>query len=441
MKIAVIGGAGVRTPLLVSGLTASDLPIDEIALYDIDQARLSIIGPVAEQMARAGAWHGRVRLCRSLAEAVAWADFVFTSIRVGGIERRSRDEAIAQQRGIVGQETVGPAGFAMAARTIPPMVRYARQIADAAPRAWIVNFTNPVGIVTEAMRSVSDRVIGICDTPTELFDAVGRALDLDPSRCRFDYFGLNHLGWLREVYSSGEPQLHRLWNDAGRLQGIYKMPLFDSGSLRHLKLLPTEYVYYYDQPRRAFDNVRLAGRSRGQVIEELNRALFDSLAEPEANAAGGHDRVARYRSYLSLRSGTYMQIESGASDPNLTAPQSTLGGYDRIAVSVVRAIHFNTRDIIPLSVLNRGTIPDLLDGDVVEVPCVVDANGAHALHVGPVPDRVRPLLERVKEYERLTVGAALAQSLDGARAALAANPLVPDRAAADALVDALAPLW
>jgi len=156
---------------------------------------------------------------------------------------------------------------------------------------------------------------------------------------------------------------------------------------------------------------------------------------------GAYDRVARYRSYLSLRSGTYMQIESGASDPNLSPPPSELGGYDRIAASVVRAIHFNTRDIIPLSVVNRGTIADLLDSDVVEVPCVVDANGARALHVGHVPDRVRPLLQRVKEYERLTVGAALAQSLDAARAALAANPLVPDQAAADALVDDLAPLW
>src|SRR5262249_11052209 len=176
MKIAVMGGGGVRPPLLVSGLAASDLPIDEIALYDIDQTRLSIIGGVAERMAGSGRWRGRVTCCRSFAEAVAWADFVFTSIRVGGNERRVRDEATAQWHGIVGQETVGPAGFAMAARTIPPMVRYAREIADAAPRAWIINFTNPVGMVTEAMRTASERVVGICDTPTELFAATANAL-------------------------------------------------------------------------------------------------------------------------------------------------------------------------------------------------------------------------------------------------------------------------
>jgi 6-phospho-beta-glucosidase len=441
MKIAVIGGAGVRTPLLVSGLTASDLPIAEIALFDLDQTRLSIIGPVAERMACADGWRGRVRLCRSFAEAVAWTDFVFTSIRVGGIERRIRDEATAQRHGIVGQETIGPAGFAMAARTIPQMVRYAQQIADAAPRAWIINFTNPVGMVTEAMRTASDRVIGICDTPTGLFEAVAHALGLDPARCYFDYFGLNHLGWLREVYSGGAAQLHRLWNDASRLQAIYKMPLFDSASLRGSRLLPTEYVYYYDQPTRAFDNVQRAGRSRGQVIDELNRALFDALAAPETDAGERYDRLARYKTYLWLRSGSYMQIESGAFDPNMPSSVSAPGGYDKIATSVVRAIHFNTHDVIPLSVVNSGNLSDLRDGDVVEVPCVVSANGARALHVGRVPDRVRPLLQQVKEYERLTVRAALAQSLDGAREALAANPLVSSRAAADALVADLLPLW
>ena len=146
MKIAVIGGAGVRTPLLVGGLTGSDLPIENIALYDIDQVRLSAIGAVAARMAS----KGRVTLCTSLPECVAWADFVFTSIRVGGIEQRIHDEGVAQRHGIVGQETVGPAGFAMAMRTIPAMVQYARAIADSAPRSWIINFTNPVGMVTAA---------------------------------------------------------------------------------------------------------------------------------------------------------------------------------------------------------------------------------------------------------------------------------------------------
>ena len=430
MKIAVVGGGGVRTPLLVAGLTASDLPIDEIALYDIDDARLRVIGGVAAKMAS----RGRVAPCASLDACVSGADFVFTSIRVGGIERRARDEAVAQRHGIAGQETVGPAGFAMAARTIPEMVRYAREIARAAPRAWIVNFTNPVGMVTEAMRSETDRAIGICDTPTDLFEHIAHALGLRPDRCYFDYFGLNHLGWVREAYADGAPQLERLWRAPERLRTIYKVPLFDAEALSELKLLPTEYVYYYDQPQRAFENVRRAGRTRGQTIAELTGVLFDALSNPAA------DHVAVYRSYLWTRSAGYMEIESGGES---TAPAFTpeLGGYDRIALAVVRAIHVDANAILPLSVVNRGALPDLDDGDVVEVPCVVNANGARPIQVGRVPDRVRPLLQQVKEYERLTVRAARERSLDAARAALAANPLVRGRDEADRLIADLMPLW
>jgi 6-phospho-beta-glucosidase len=431
VKVAVIGGAGVRTPLLVGGLTESDLPIEQIALYDVDQARLATIGMVAQRMAA----KGRVTLCGSVAECIASADVVFTSIRVGGIAQRIHDEAVAQRHGIVGQETVGPAGFAMAMRTIPPMVEYARQIAAAAPKAWIVNFTNPVGMVIEAMRTVSDRVIGICDTPTELFEEVARALGLASEQCRFDYFGLNHLGWLREVYSDGEPQLHRLWGNAELLRSVYKVPLFDTVSLRALRLLPTEYVYYYDQPARAFDNVRRAGRSRGQAIAELTDGLFEALRVP------GAEVLPIYTTYLETRSASYMQIEAGAYAPSKPSPSTGLSGYDRIALGVLRAIHFNSSTIIPLSVANRGNLPLLQSADVVEVPCVVNANGATPLHVGAVPDTIAPLLARVKDYERLAVAAALARSLDGARDALARNPLVADEAIAARLIDDLSPLW
>ena len=452
MKIAVIGGAGVRTPLLINGLTHSDLPIDRIALYDDDHERLSIIGRVAELMAarpatlrepqgrpeqgRGATGSGRrVELCASVADCVSGADFVFTSIRVGGMAQRIHDEAAAQRHGIVGQETVGPAGFAMAARTIPHMVRYAREIDRVAPSAWIINFTNPVGMVTEAMRTASRRVIGICDTPTELFEDVARALGLRSEECHFDYFGLNHLGWLREVYCGGVPQFHRLWRDPERLRAIYRVPLFDPSFLQELKLLPTEYVYYYDQPARAFENVRRAGQSRGQVIESLTTSLFEALKAP------GVDSIKVYNAYLAARSAGYMQIESGSASPMTLPPPSGLAGYDRIALAVIRAVHFNLNAVIPLSVANHGNIPDLLEDDVVEVPCVVNANGARPMHAGAAPGRVRALLMNVKEYERRTVRAALAQSSDGARDALTANPLVPDAATADRLLADLSPLW
>ena len=426
MKIAVIGGAGVRTPLLVNGLARSDLPIEEIALYDVDAPRLAAIAPLAASYSRA------VRACDDARACVAGAAFVFLSIRVGGIAARARDEAIAVEHGVVGQETVGPAGFAMAMRTIPHAVAYAQLVADAAPTAWIVNFTNPVGIVTQAILDAAGaRAIGICDTPTELFEDAAHALDLETSQCFFDYFGLNHLGWLREVYCGGEPQLDRLWSDPARLRGLYRMPLFDVERLRALRLLPTEYLFYYYEPGRALANMRNAGRTRGAAVAELNDRLFRDLA-----VAGADARLV-YDGYLAERSAGYMQLEAGAPAP--PSPWAALTGYDRIALSVVRAIHGDANAVIPLNVRNRGAIRDLCDEDVVEVPCLVNANGARPLAFGVAPPQARDLLVRVKEYERLTIEAAASRADADAVRALAHNPLVDDQSFAQRLVAALQP--
>jgi 6-phospho-beta-glucosidase len=420
MKLAVIGGASVRTPLLVRGLCSSDLPIAEVALYDSDRQRLPAIAALAREYAGAAA----VNACASLAEAVEGADFVFTSIRAGGIEARARDEAAALARGLVGQETVGPAGFAMAMRNIPPLIACAREVERRAPRAWMVNFSNPVGIVTQALRNeTAARVIGICDTPTELFERAAHALGLPAEKCDFDYFGLNHLGWLREVRHRGEPQLHRLWDDPARLASIHRGPLFEPGALARLRLLPSEYVFYYDRPALAVENMRRAGASRGEVIRRLNADLFDTLAR------GVGPKRKAYEGYLAARDGGYMQIESGAAAPKPPAAGAT--GYDRIALSVLRAIHRNEGTVLPLSVSNRGNIPDLEDDDVVEVPCRIDGNGPRPLHVGRVPEAVRGLLARVKEYERLTARAAVSRDRDAAAHALSRNPLVPAPAVAD----------
>lgn len=428
MKLALIGGGGVRTPLLVHGLSHADLPIDTISLFDIDRDRLDVIAPLAARLAGTA----RVEAASSVAECVEGADYVFTSIRVGGIEGRARDEAIALAHGVVGQETVGPGGFAMAMRTIPPLVAYAEEIARRAPAAWIINFTNPVGIITQAVRTATGaRIIGICDTPTELFEEIAHALGVPSGECYFDYFGLNHLGWVREVYWQGLPQLHRLWDDPERLTAIYRAPLFDAGLLRTLRLLPTEYVYYYYRPADAFENVRRAGRSRGAVIQGLNTRLFADLRQP------GADPAPIYEQYLRERNAGYMQIESGAAEGRTPAPWAELTGYDKIALSVVRAIHHNTNAIIPLNVANNGNLPELEAGDVIEVPCLVNGNGARPMHAGAVPGSVRDLVVQVKDYERRTVQAALSGDRAAAGDALARNPLVGDRALAGRLVEAL----
>ena len=430
MKIAVIGGAGLRTPLLVNGLVRSDLPIADIALYDVDQQRLGVIAGLAARFTGEVA----LRVCRTTAECVEGADYVFVSIRVGGIEGRARDESISLGHGIVGQETVGPGGFAMAMRTIPPLVDYCREVERRAPGAWVINFTNPVGIITQAARAATGaKVIGICDTPTELFEEVAHALDLPSEECYFDYFGLNHLGWIREVLHRGTPQLQRLWDRPDLLARVYRAPLFDPAHLHQLRLLPTEYVYYYYRTDRAFANIKRAGQSRGQVIERLNLQLFSDLGRP------GADQVAIYERYLAARNAGYMQIESGAAAPIERSPWAELTGYDKIALATVRAIHFNRGDIIPLNVPNRGNLPMLEPDDVIEVPCVVTANGALALHVGPVPAETRDLITRVKDYERATVRAALSGDRALAADALSRNPLVASRDLADRLATHLLP--
>lgn len=430
MKIAVIGGAGVRAPLLVNGLVRSDLPIFEVALHDIDQPRLETIGALAARVAP----EARIHACRDVSSCLEGADFVFTSIRVGGIEQRATDEAVTLDHGIVGQETVGPGGFAMAMRSIPPMQAYAREIARRAPSAWVINFTNPVGMITQAMREAAPiKVIGICDTPTELFEEVAHALEVPSAECFFDYVGLNHLGWLREVYWRGEAQLHRLWKRPDLLRAIYRAPLFDPARLASLQLLPTEYVYYYDHAREAFEHLRRAGRSRGQVIAELNEQLFAGLRRDDRNP------VEVYEAYLAARNAGYMQLESGAAAPLARSPWAELTGYDKIALATVRAIHFDSGAIIPLNVVNRGNLDGLEPDDVIEVPCTVNANGALALHAGPVPPAVADLVWRVKRYERATIRAATSDDPRDAVAALVLNPLVPSAAVADELVAALLP--
>jgi len=428
LKVAIVGGGGVRVPLLVNGLIGRGLPIDHVALFDSDGRRLQVMA----ELSRARVPETPITTHDTIDGCVQSADFVVTSIRVGGLAARQHDETTSLAHGVVGQETIGPGGFAMAVRTIPVLAAYARTIERLAPRAWVINFTNPVGIVTQAMQRAADlRMVGICDTPTELFAEIAHALGVAARECTFDYIGLNHLGWVREVSRDRRPLLPSIWNDASVLARIYSRPLFPSDYLQDLKLLPTEYVYYYEFPERAVVNIRAAGTTRGAVVSQLTDRLFADLA------AGVSDPLATYERYLAQRSASYMQIESGQAAPNPPPPWAELTGYDRIAFDVIHAIVHDTNAVIPLNVRNDGNIADLAADDVVEVPCAVGAGGPRALLAGDLPPRVRDLVVRVKDYERQTIAAAETPSRDARIDALARNPLVPSRSLAAALVDDL----
>lgn len=431
MKIAVLGGAGVRVPLLVGGLTRSDLQISNVSLYDIDRDRLRIIADLASQVAEGA----QVTSAVTPEEAIEGADFVIASIRVGGAGQRARDEAASIALGVVGQETVGPAGFAMAVRTIPAMVGYGRLVSRLAPRAWLINFSNPVSIITQAVhQETGARLIGICDTPMEMFEDAAHVLGLPASVCAYDYFGLNHLGWLREVLFEGEPQLHRVWDDDARLTGAYRSPLFEPERLRDLKLLPTEYLYYYYRPEVALAHMQQAGSSRGVAVATLTEAFFEDL---QAFRPPGFQALERYQRYLADRDGSYMQIETGATATRVKPAWAELSGYDRIALMTMRAIVHNQGAIIPLDVANEGTLTFLGADDIIEVPCRVDKDGPRPRPVAAVPAHARELMERVKAYERATVRAALTGERADLVNALALNPLVPTRELAGRLVTAL----
>lgn len=431
MKLAIIGGGGVRVPLLVNGLLSRRLPFDDIALFDIDTARLATMAALARRRAMGAvvSTHNRIE------SALRGADFVVSSIRVGGLAAREHDEAAALAHGLVGQETVGPAGFAMAIRNIPAMVSYARAIARDAPEAWVINFTNPVGIITQAMRRAADvKVVGICDTPTELFAETAHALHLNPSDCTFDYVGLNHLGWLREVHYRGQPMLARVWGDEEMLSRIYVRQLFPATYLSDLQLLPTEYVYFYEFADRAVANIRASGRTRGTQVAALTARLFSELA------AGDRDNVDVYEEYLAERSASYMQAETGQLAPAPRSPWAELTGYDRIAYDVIAGIVENTNVVVPLNVANGENIPELEPADVIEPPCRVNADGPLPLRVGNLPRVVRDLVVGVKAYERATIDAAFTGSRDALVDALALNPLVASRTLAAAVIDHLT-LW
>ncbi|HEX8032148.1 MAG TPA: hypothetical protein VF491_26990 [Vicinamibacterales bacterium] len=426
MKLAIIGGAGVRVPLLVGALSRADLRISEIMLYDVDRDRLAIIAGLATQMASGVI----VRVALTPERAIEGANFVITSIRVGGAAQRAKDEAVALAHDTVGQETVGPAGFAMAVRSIPPMIEYGRLVARLAPRAWLINFTNPVSIITQAVHQETDaRIIGICDTPMELFEDAAHALGLPASVCSYDYFGLNHLGWLRDVLFEGEGQLHRIWDDDEKLKSVYRSPLFEPSMLREMKLLPTEYLYYYYRPDAAIANINRSGATRGAFVEMLTESFFRKGGESAPT-------VEDYRDYLARRDASYMQLETGSA-PRSKPDWAELSGYDRIALFTIRAIVKNQGAILPLNVANAGTLPFLQDDDIIETQCRVVDTGPQPRAVAGVPELPQSWITRIKQYERATVKAALTRDHEDLVYALSLNPLVPSKDRAEQLVTAL----
>jgi 6-phospho-beta-glucosidase len=424
VKLAIIGGGGFRVPLIYGALLERR-PFDDVVLHDVDPERLDRIADVLEGQA---ALHGdRVpfRTSTDLDDALEGADFVFIAIRVGGLEGRTVDEGVPLRHGVLGQETTGAGGICFALRTIPAMVDLAEHVVRRAPGAWLVNFTNPAGMVTEALQQVvGDRAIGVCDSPSALCRRVAAALGRPPEALAFDYFGLNHLGWLKAVRDGATDRLPELLSDDGALAGLEEGELFGPEWLRSLGMVPNEYLYYF---YFAAETVAALGdRPRGAYLLEQQAGFYEASASSPAEA------LERWRATKDERDRTYMAEARNGHEGHSHDPDEP-GGYEAEALAVVEAIAEDAGAVRILNVANRSALGFLDERAVVEVPCVVSAAGARPLAVGPVPDHARALIESVKAVERTTIEAALTGSTALAIKALALHPLVPSVEAARAI--------
>ncbi|HWF47843.1 MAG TPA: 6-phospho-beta-glucosidase [Bryobacteraceae bacterium] len=424
-KVTIIGGGGVRTPLVIYGLAQAQLGVDEVVLFDIDQERTETVARLGNEVLRGFGQPFQIRTSTDLNEAAAGAQFVLNSVRAGGMAARARDERMAIENGLAGQETTGPGGAAMALRTLPVTLGHAKIIEQVAPDAWFINFTNPAGLITQALtQNTRLRVIGICDTPMELFHRVAEAMGEPLQDMVFDYAGLNHLGWVRRVFVRGEDVMERLLQDTDLLRQLYPSDLFDPQLIRTLRLIPTEYLFFYYSQRRAYRNQVRAGATRGEELQKLNESLFRQLATEES-AQG----LRTYRNYLARRNASYMKLE-GQGGSAFSTPQheedpfETATGYHRIALDVMHGLTSKEEKEVVVNVTNNGAIEDLECDDVVEVPCNLNQDGPRPRKTGKLPDSVRGLVLSVKAYERTIVRAALSGSAATAQLALLEYPII-----------------
>jgi 6-phospho-beta-glucosidase len=430
VKLAVVGGGGFRTPLVYAALLAraDRLGVEELVLHDKELARLDRIAAVLEGLCHERGRRVPFRKTLDLDDAVEGAAVVFCAIRVGGLDGRVNDERVPLAEGVVGQETVGPGGIAFALRTVPVMVAIAETVAARAPDAWLVNFTNPAGLVTEAVQPVlGTRALGICDGPESLFRGVTRALGRRREDLRFDYFGLNHLGWLRAVYERGRDLLPELLADDAALMSFAEGRMFGPELLRSLGMIPMEYLWYYHHPVEAIAAGRV--QTRGELVRSQQRVFY------AADACAPAEALAAWRRAFAERNASYM-AEAGKPEGG---EDEDVVGYEQVALDVVEAVSGDDHGaVLVVNTPNRGSLPFLDDEAVVEVPCLVGPAGVFPFAVGDVPEEARDLIETVKEVERLTIEAARTGSRALAERALALHPLVPPERAGAILAGYLA---
>ena len=407
MKIAVVGAGSTYTPELVSGLSRERerLAVDELALHDIAAERRDVVGALAARMLKRQSFDGELVVTGELDRALDGADFVLVQIRVGGQLARLSDETIPLACGCIGQETTGAGGFAKALRTVPVVLEIAERVRElAGSEAWIVDFTNPVGIVTRALLDAGHRAVGLCNVAIGLQRTSARFLGVEPGRVLVDQVGLNHLTWVRRVLLDGEDVLPELMADHGdeyaEHVGLPRRLLDELGAI------PSYYLRYF----YAHDDVlaeQLAGVPRAATVAEIERELLELYRDPTLD-----EKPA----LLEQRGGAF---------------------YSEVATALVASLADGRGDAQVVDIRNAGAVPGLADDDVVELPGRIEATGPVPLPQPPLAPELLGLVQHVAAYERLAVSAALSGDREDARKALLAHPLVGQWGLVEDLVDRL----
>jgi 6-phospho-beta-glucosidase len=407
LKLAVIGGGSTYTPELVDGFArrAARVPVDEIALLDIDRERLAIVGGLAERMLKRQGWTGRLVRTTDRDAAIDGADVVLIQLRVGGQRARLGDETLPPRFGLNGQETVGVGGFAKALRTVPVVLDLAEAVARRTPPgAWIVDFTNPVGIVAQALSDAGHRSIGLCNVAIGFQRRFAARFGVEPERVELEQVGLNHLTWIRAVRIDGVDRLDELLGDGA--DELASDVHITAERLIADRAIPSYYLRYYDDEAGVVAEARTK-TTRAEDVMTIERELLELYRDPALDTKP---------ELLEHRGGAF---------------------YSEAAAQLIASLTDGRGDVQIVDVRNDGTLPGLADADVVEVPARIDRDGAHPIAQAPLSPAQFDLVSRVKAYERLTIRAAVSGDRAIARAALAANPLAGDPARADELLEAV----
>lgn len=440
MKLTVIGGGGVRSMFLAKSIAqkAEQLNIDRLVFMDNDSEKLNIYGKMAKKVAELLCPSLKFELTENAEEAIKDADYIITTIRVGGDEMRVKDERIALGLNLLGQETTGAAGLSFAMRSVSQLADYCEMVKKyAKPNCKVFNFTNPAGVVSQTLRDMGyDFTYGICDAPSGMLRSFEKLYGAEEGSAKGEVYGLNHLSYFSSITINGKEVMNELI-DNDKAYEETDMRYFEKKLLKERKAVLNEYLYYFYYREKAIANILKADKTRGEQIYEINKAMTSELENVDID--NDFDKAFKiFEHWYGVRENNYMASETGVKRSNpwhFDIFQKDSGGYAGVALKFIEIANSKKQDSMILCVPNQGAINGLKDDDVVEITCDINENGAVPHKFGDVDEQNLELIRRVKIYERLASQAIREKSKQKAVEALTLHPLVNSYSLASELVE------